>query len=218
MRRLLVGIAVFLLVVLAIGVPLVVLESAPVTRALTSRYSDAQTVGLPPQRMLELAEQVRAFVVAGKGTLPNQVDGRSGFDASAVSHLADVRQVLRGAHLLTGLIAAVLAVWLGWAVARRRLVDVASVLKFGSIATVGPLVLAAAFALSDFEWFFSAFHGLFFRAGTWTFPFDSLLIQLFPEPFWAVLGAAWAALVGLMAVTFGLAGVVLSRNAFAPKG
>jgi uncharacterized membrane protein len=79
-------------------------------------------------------------------------------------------------------------------------------------------VLAAAFALSDFEWFFSAFHGLFFRAGTWTFPFDSLLIQLFPEPFWAVLGAAWAALVGLMAVTFGLAGVVLSRNAFAPKG
>ena len=47
----------------------------------------------------------------------------------------------------------------------------------------GGLVLAAfcalgAWAAIDFDGLFAAFHSLFFQAGTWTFPYDSLLITL----------------------------------------
>jgi uncharacterized membrane protein len=70
-------------------------------------------------------------------------------------------------------------------------------------ATVGFLVAVVALALlaafTDFEWLFTKFHGLFFTSGTWTFPADSMLIRLFPEPFWVASGAAWATLVLLAA-------------------
>ena len=69
------------------------------------------------------------------------------------------------------------------------------------VVAVGVAVVAA---VTSFDAFFTAFHGLFFAAGTWTFPADSLLIRLFPEPFWEASGAAWAALVlagaGLLAL------------------
>ncbi len=56
-------------------------------------------------------------------------------------------------------------------------------------------VLCVVAATSDFDTFFSAFHGLFFSAGTWTFSYDSLLIRTFPEPFWVTAGAVWGGLV-----------------------
>jgi len=74
------------------------------------------------------------------------------------------------------------------------------------------VVLAAVAAVTDFDTFFSAFHGVFFAEGTWTFPYDSLLIRLFPEPFWAVSGASWAGLVLTIALGYGAAGAWLVRG------
>ena len=41
---------------------------------------------------------------------------------------------------------------------------------------------------------------MFFEAGTWQFSEEELLIQLFPEPFWVLAGAAWAGLTGIGAL------------------
>jgi uncharacterized membrane protein len=59
---------------------------------------------------------------------------------------------------------------------------------------LGLVVLGGLAAVFDFSTFFAAFHSLFFAAGTWQFPYDSLLIRLFPERFWTTAGAAWAVL------------------------
>jgi integral membrane protein (TIGR01906 family) len=206
-----------MLAVLAAGLPLIVLETPGVTQSLVARYAQEERTGLPPARTLALAEKVRAFVVRGDGELPDQVDGRAGFDASAVSHLLDVRAVLWWARLLTGLIAAGVAVWLAWAVARRRLTEVATALKVGAGMSVAAVIVVAAVAVADFDTFFSAFHGLFFESGTWTFSADSLLIQLFPEPLWATLGALWAALVGLVSACYWVAGALLGKKRFSPR-
>jgi integral membrane protein (TIGR01906 family) len=216
-RRASVWLAAIMLAVLAVGLPLVVLESRSVTRTLANTYSQAQAAGLPTSRVLELAEQVRIFVVRGAGELPASVDGRAGFDDDSVSHLRDVRIVLRRAHLFTGLVAALLALWVGWAIAHRRLTDLGRALRAGALSAVALVGLAVVVALADFDAFFSAFHGWFFKAGTWTFSYDSLLIQLFPEPFWSTLGAVWGALVALMAVAYWIAGTMLLRNAFAKR-
>ena len=66
--------------------------------------------------------------------------------------------------------------------------------------------------------FFSAFHGLFFAEGTWTFPSDSVLIRLFPESFWTMAGVTWAALVGLIARGYGLASWVLGTRVSGVRG
>jgi len=197
-----------------LGTAILPLSGPGFTHALVSRFSLAAEAGLPPERMLEIAEQVRAFVVDGDGdTLPATVDGRSGFDASAVSHLADVRGIISRAKLVTGLLTALVTIWMFVSFMRKRRPDIGVALRAGAIIAVAIVGLAAVSAFADFERFFAAFHGLFFRSGTWTFAYDSLLIQTFPEQFWVTAGAAWATLTVLGAgVLEGLARLLMSTD------
>ena len=68
------------------------------------------------------------------------------------------------------------------------------------------VVLGAVAGLLNFDALFTWFHGLFFAAGTWEFPADSLLIEVFPEPFWSTAAAVWAGLVLLGAGILAVAG------------
>jgi integral membrane protein (TIGR01906 family) len=188
------------LAVLALGLALMPLLTASFTHTLSARYSLVAESGLTSPRVAEVAEQVRRFVVSGGvGTLPETVDGRPGFDGAAVAHLADVAAVIAWARLATALLACVVFVWVAIAVWRGRFDEMAAALRVGAIATLVSLALAVVAAFADFEAVFSAFHGLFFAAGTWTFPYDSLLIQVFPEPFWMWAGMAWGAGSALVA-------------------
>ena len=185
MRRVstwLVGIA---LAVFLLGASVAPLTIPSFTRIVASRTSLFQEAGLSKAAILGVAENVRVFVVDGDGqTLPSTVEGRPGFDESAVSHLLDVRRVLAGARIATGVLALGLTLGLAYEVARKRTDVIADALMAGAVCSVALVVLCAVAATSDFGAFFAAFHGLFFSAGTWTFPYDSLLIQTFPEKFW----------------------------------
>ena len=212
MQRILNALLGLVVAVLVVGVTLQPLTHPLFTRSLSTRYSLANQAGLPPARMLEVAEQVRAFVVdPAETTLPEQVDGRSGFDAEAVSHLADVRAVIGSAQVLTWLLLVALGVWVWAAFARGHLDRVAAALRAGAIWCVVLVALAAAAGMMDFDALFSAFHGLFFAEGTWTFASDSLLIQTFPETFWATAAGVWAALILAMAGALWLGAGALGR-------
>jgi len=188
----------FALALMVAGIAILPLTGAAFTRTLSTRYSLAEEAGLPPERMLEVAEQVRAFVVESEGdTLPVTVDGRPGFDAAATSHLIDVRVVLSRARLFTGVLTLLVTGWIVAQFRRKRLDVIIAALRAGAILTVVLIVLAGTTAVSDFDSFFTAFHGLFFASGTWTFEYDSLLIQTFPEPFWVTSGVAWALTMAL---------------------
>lgn len=210
-RRIAVGLSGLGLAILALGVAVLVLTHPWYTQTLSARYSLSTEAGLSSAQAQSIAEDVRAFVVEGRGTLPEAIDGRPAFDASAVSHLTDVRDVFAGARLATWvLLAALLLVGAAaWSSGRRDAVS--SALKIGAWSIVASVTLAGLVAVVDFDVFFSAFHSLFFAAGTWTFPYDSLLIQLFPERFWVVSGVSWGALVGAIALGYWLLGDRLAR-------
>jgi uncharacterized membrane protein len=126
----------------------------------------------------------------------------------------DVRGVIGLARLATGIAALLLATYVGVCVGTGRLARLATGMRAGAAVCAGVVALGVIAAVTDFESFFAAFHGVFFASGTWTFPYDSLLIRLFPEPFWIASGAAWAALLalgaGLLLVS---ARLVLGRQA-----
>lgn len=213
MSRLVRYMAAVALAVTALGAALLPLQSPAFTHALNDRHSQAAEAGLGREESLAVAERVRAFVVAGRGTLPEVVAGRAGFDAAQVSHLEDVRRVLSAARTATltfGLFAAAL---LAVAVRRGGRMEAGRALIAAAALTIGLPLVAATAAVIDFDSFFAAFHSLFFRSGTWTFPSESLLIRLFPEPFWIGAGVAWAAVLGLIAVVFGVVGSRLARRA-----
>lgn len=125
-------------------------------------------------------------------------------DASERSHMADVGGLVR---ILAGLEAGAVVVllitawWLRAERTRRGRLLLRAALAVGAVA----LVLGIFFAVA-FDAAFTAFHALFFRAGTWQFGPESNLIRLFPEPFWfetsllaglsILLGAMLAAWLG----------------------
>lgn len=202
----------FALALLALGAAVLPLQWAPFTRALASRYSLAEEAGLPRAQMVELAEAVRSFVVAGKGSLPTVVDGSPGFDGAAVAHLVDVREVLSGARVVTGLLALALAVWAAAFAAQGSAGEIAATLRTAALATVALPLLGAVVGVTSFDWLFANFHGLFFDSGTWVFPADSLLIRLFPEPFWIACGVGWALLTACAAGAYMATSALMLRR------
>lgn len=208
--RLAIGVA---LAVTLIGTSVLSLLTPAFTQTLSSRFSEVQATGLPRARVLAIAEQVRLFVAEGRGTLPSAVDGRAGFDAAAVSHLRDVALVLANARIATLVFAAICLVWAFVLVMRRDLHEMAVGLRFGAAVSATLVVIAVGASLFSFDAVFTVFHGLFFKAGTWTFPDNSLLIQTFPETFWATAGASWAGLVLLGAALLALVSVPVDRSA-----
>lgn len=202
-ESLIVGLA---LAIVVAGAVVGVLVTPPVTRTLVRLLDVAASSGLSPAQTENLAEDTRRFVTdCSAPPLPAQLGGLPAFDEAAVDHLVDVRNVLLSARRATGAMAGLLAIWLAASIARRRFSAIASALFAGALCCLAIPVLGAVLALSDFEWMFAMFHALFFKAGTWTFPSDALLIRLFPEAFWVSVGALWAGGIALGAVMLGAA-------------
>lgn len=182
-------------VVAVIGLSLAALTAPALTALLIPRVGSAALTGLGEEQTLAVAEKVRLFVTdPAAPSLPLTAGNRPAFDAAATSHLRDVRAVLLGTRTAAGTAAAVVAVWLAAAFARRHLGRVRRALRTAAALTAGTVAAAASAGAADFERLFAALHGLLFAAGTWTFPSDSLLVEVFPERFWVVSGAAWGAL------------------------
>jgi integral membrane protein (TIGR01906 family) len=199
-RRLLGGVEVLVAAVLwttlIVGSAVTVLTLPVYTSALTQALGIPRSAGLPVADALHLSGQVRALVADREfDPLPATWKGAAAFDAAAVDHLMDVRRVIAGARVATGIAALLLAAYVVFCIVRSRIERLRTGMR-AAAALCGVAVGAAALAATaDFSDFFAAFHGLFFKAGTWTFPADSLLIRLFPERFWEASGAAWALLV-----------------------
>jgi hypothetical protein len=191
-----------------IGVGLLPLTTPPAVRGLVAAVGSERDTGLSREETVEAAEDVRRFVTdADAPALPERVAGRPGFDAFAVAHLVDVRDVLVPARTLTLALAIAVLVWglaRGRAPRGRRVVGAACAGAGGLLLGVAGLVMVAG--AFDFDRLFTQFHGLFFEAGTWVFPNDALLIQVFPLRFWIAAGAVWGGAVLLLAVAVLVAG------------
>lgn len=116
---------------------------------------------------------------------------RTQLTADAISHLDDVYRVACVAKPALVIVAMLCIAGLAHVAVRigRRALG-------RTLIAGGGLVLAAfcalgAWAAIDFDGLFAAFHSLFFQAGTWTFPYDSLLITLYPTAFWMGMGGIW---------------------------
>lgn len=204
MRRLEITVAAIALAVLAFGIALQPLLTPRYTRELTDRLSQ-----LPAGEAAAPAEVTRRFVT-GDATAREELE--SLMPPDAVSHLEDVRSVIAGAQLFSALLAGAIGIWIALRVFQRHTDPVAAALKVAAVIDVGLVAFAGLLGLTDFDALFARFHTLFFAAGTWVFPSDSLLIRLFPEQFWITAGVSWAVLVVAVAALYALCGWLLGRS------
>ena len=133
------------------------------------------------------------------------------FSPETVSHLDDCHKLLTGAFPYIAAIAiAALAslVFTGVTGGKHRM--------RGVLVAAGAIVLAAfvclgIWAIIDFQGLFAALHGLFFSAGSWIFPYDSLLICALPTEFWMGMAVIWLAVSSVVSILSILIGRKLMR-------
>ncbi|WP_051388629.1 TIGR01906 family membrane protein [Arthrobacter sp. 35W] len=120
--------------------------------------------------------------------------GKPLFAAGEVSHMADVKSVISMAFI----VGAVLAVGMVIAIVyllRRSSGGVRRGLFAGSLATLVLVIALGVLAFLGWDTFFTEFHQIFFKQGTWTFYLDDTLIRLFPGQFWMDAGMVIGAVV-----------------------
>jgi len=201
------GLIAFASMLVALGLALSVVLMPAFTEFVAPAAGATELTGYPVAQVRELALGVRHFVTNPDAPdLPATIDGQPAFGPAEVQHLIDVRGVLTGARLATIIATFVLAALAAESVAAGRLRDVSRGMRMGGriILVVAGVVLVAG--VVDFDALFAAMHGVFFKAGTWTFPTDSLMIRLFPLQFWVAAGAAWGVLTVVAALLLIVAG------------
>ncbi|MDQ6755156.1 MAG: TIGR01906 family membrane protein [Actinomycetota bacterium] len=114
-------------------------------------------------------------------------DGRPLFNTGEVSHMADVKSVITmafiaGTVLAIGMIIAIVYL------SRRSHGGVRRGLFAGSVATLVLVITLGVLGFMGWETFFTDFHEIFFKNGTWTFYLNDTLIRLFPGQFWQDAG------------------------------
>ncbi|HYN63815.1 MAG TPA: DUF1461 domain-containing protein [Candidatus Limnocylindrales bacterium] len=141
------------------------------------------------------------------GDFAASIDGQQPvLDASERSHMREVGGVVRGL-ILADLLALLVAVLTGWRLRTERARRGRAMLLAAAGIGAAAVVLGAFFAFA-FDAAFSAFHAIFFAAGTWQFGPDSNLLRFFPEPLWFELSL----IAGATIVVGALLATLLARR------
>lgn len=161
-----------------------------------------------------IAEANAAAEADGRATASTRESAARSLPADAISHLDDVYRVASVAKPALMIVAVLCIAGLAHVAVRIGQRALGRTLIAG-----GGLVLAAFFALGawaaiDFDGLFAAFHSLFFQAGTWAFPYDSLLITLYPTAFWMGMGGIWLAVTCGLSILAVLIGFTLGHKQY----
>jgi len=128
------------------------------------------------------------------------------YKESEVSHMVDVKGLVKfGLRLWLWATGLLVALW-GWAVFDKRKQAYLTGAKRGGWLTLiltGTLAVAASV---NFWTFFEQFHHLFFEGESWIFLYSDTLIRLFPMRFWqdAFLMEGIIVVGGALALAFGV--------------
>jgi Protein of unknown function (DUF1461) len=199
---------------LVLGVTLGVVAAPGVTSFLIRAERTWVYTGMSPAATVTLADKTRQWVTGdlyGDAATKRPAE-LAAFAPDELSHLDDVRKVMSGARTATGAAAAILALWLVASLIMRRWAAIRRGVLWGGIVPIVLVAGLAAASFTDFEAVFARSPSLFFAAGTWQFPPDSLLIRVFPGEFWMAAGALWGGLTALAGVALVIGSRTLPRD------
>ncbi|GAB3565974.1 hypothetical protein GCM10027344_26710 [Spelaeicoccus albus] len=113
--------------------------------------------------------------------------GKPVFKPGEVAHMHDVKTVIV-IYFLVATILLIGSIIFGIYLARRTRRGLSMSLFSGSIVTLVFVIAVGVFAALRWNTFFSDFHSVFFKNGTWTFYDNDTLIRLYPDTFWTDAG------------------------------
>ena len=160
-----------------------------------------------------IAEANAAAEADGRATASARESAARNLPADAISHLDDVYRVACVAKPALVIVAMLCIAGLAHVAVRIGRRALGRTLIAGGGLLLAAFCARGAWAAIDFDGLFAAFHSLFFQAGTWTFPYDSLLITLYPTAFWMGMGGIWLAATCIASIICIIVGRLLRSEA-----
>ena len=148
-----------------------------------------------------IAEANAAAEADGRATASARESAARSLPADAISHLDDVYRVACVAKPALVIVAVLCIAGLAHVAVRIGRRALGRTLMAGGGLELAAFCALGAWAAIDFDGLFAAFHSLFFQAGTWTFPYDSLLITL--GGIWLAVTCGLSILAVLIGFTLG---------------
>lgn len=209
------------------GLGFLVCTTSQATAAIGGTFSGWEHSTFSKENMAQIAEEVRSFSIDGASTealfsaiqdaaQENNVaeslksSERYTLPENALSHLSDCTPIFTtgrisvgvvGGFSLAGLVALLILA------GRKR---VGRTIIAGASLVGALLLLLGLWAIVDFNGLFTWMHTMLFAQGNWTFSSTSLLIQLFPEAFWAAMAALWVVASLVCAAIAGIIGRIIA--------
>lgn len=175
------------------------------------KYSISRISGISDPDLRQVGADIRAYINSGDEPLHvrTKIFGTEQdlFNDREVSHMSDVKQLVRGVYVLALVSGIFLAtgVVAGFALQRRRFVEpLAKRAIWGGGLTLGLLIVFGIVALVGFDSVFLKFHQLSFANDFWQLdPRTDYLVRIFPQNFWfdATLWVAVRAIAGALILT-----------------
>ena len=175
------------------------------------KYSISRISGISDSELRQVGADIRSYINSGYEPLDVRTSilgtERDLFNDREVSHMKDVKQLVRGVYVLALASALYLAamVVIGFALYRGRfVVDLAKRLAWGGGLTLVLLIVFGLVALVGFDSVFLKFHQLSFANDFWRLdPRTDYLVRIFPQDFWfdATLWVAVRAIFGALILT-----------------
>ncbi len=135
-------------------------------------------------------------------------DGSALYNERELRHMLDVKIVVKAAmKVLYGSLAVVILAGI-WAYRTDWWWEYRQALSRGGWLTVAIIGVMVVLMLFSFNWFFVAFHKIFFEGETWIFKYSDTLIRLFPVRFWR---DAFVTVGGLTLLGGGLIGYLVGK-------
>lgn len=138
-------------------------------------------------------------------------DGNPLYNERELSHMLDVKNLVKTMNLAWNILAVALAVVFFAAWRGHWFAALAGALANGGKFTITLILCILALVAVSFDWLFTMFHRLFFTGSSWIFLYSDSLIRLFPIPFWRdafILMGVFTIGVAVLLIVFG------SRAAF----
>ena len=111
------------------------------------------------------------------------------FSAAEISHLKDVRGLVRGADILFYLsLVFALACGAGLFYLDKNLLNISRALMIGGIVSAVGVIAIIAFVIFGFDSIFTYFHYLLFSQGGWVFGATDNIVNLYTEGFFYDMG------------------------------
>ena len=108
---------------------------------------------------------------------------QEGFTQKERDHFLDVKEIIRSIRsisLLSMMLTSLFLINLYFKTKKKELKNKLSIYLISGSSITILIVLFIYVSSQNFEYFFTLFHSVLFKTGTWTFPANSLSIKLFP--------------------------------------